>query len=289
MAEREREIRDRIQGIRGLHAVVNALRAQAAGPTAQTQAALPGLRKYADVVGDALAEALSLLPPKPPAAEPPLTPPSHSEESRPLPKGLIVFCAEHGFSGAFSRHIIESVIAEAGSVELFIIGSRGLRVARERNLRVSWSRPMSSHFDAIPDLVNDVTERIYGKFTAGALSGVDIVYGLATATGASSIERQSLLPVDPSRLKRIAAVPGTKPITYMAPEKLVERLVGEYFFAQLAHAAIESFASENAARLATMDGARRHIEEKLADLTRQERLARQEQITAEILDVLQPG
>jgi F-type H+-transporting ATPase subunit gamma len=147
---------------------------------------------------------------------------------------------------------------------------------------------MASHFDAIPDLVNDVTERIYGKFTAGALRGVDIVYGLATATGASSIERQSLLPVDPSRLKRIAAVPGTKPITYMSPEKLVERLVGEYFFAQLAHAAIESFASENAARLATMDGARRHIEEKLSDLIRQERVARQEQITAEILEVSYP-
>lgn len=281
MADREREIRSRIEGIRGLHAVVNALRAQAAGPTMQTQAALPGLRTYADVVGDALAEALSLLPPE--QAGPAV------EERRPRPpQGIIVFCAEHGFSGAFSRHIIDSVAPSAKDSELFVIGTRGVRVARERSVRISWSLPMVSHFDSIPDLVNEVTERIYGKFTAGELRGVDIVFGHATATGASSIDRQSLLPVDPSRLKRLRTPPGTRPITYMSSEKLVERLVGEYFFAEIARAAIESFASENAARLATMDGARRHIEEKLSDLTRQERLARQEQITAEILEVSYP-
>jgi len=283
MADREREIKNRIAGIRGLHAVVNALRAQAAGPTMQTQAALPALRTYAEVVGDALAEALSLLPPPSP---PPAT--TRAEPVKPPPVGLIVFCAEHGFSGAFSRHIINSLVPQSSDVEVFIIGTRGLRVARERELRVSWSLPMASHFDSIPDLVNDVTERIYGRFTAGTLRGVDIVFGRATPTGASSIERQSLLPVDPSRLKRIHAVPGTKPITYMSPEKLVERLVGEYFFAQLARGAIESFASENAARLATMDGARRHIDEKLAGLIGEERQARQEQITAEILEVSYP-
>jgi F-type H+-transporting ATPase subunit gamma len=281
MAEQEREIRNKIAGIRGLHAVVNALRAQAAGPTTQTQAALPGLRAYADVVADALAEALSLLPAHGPAKAAEATGP------RP-PQGVVVFCAEHGFSGAFSRHIIDSIVPTAKDSELFIIGTRGVRVARERSLGVSWSLPMVSHFDSIPDLVNEVTERLYGRFIAGAIRGVDIVFGRATATGASSIERQSLLPVDPSRLKRTRATPETKPITYMSPEKLVERLVGEYFFAQLARGAIESFASENAARLATMDGARRHIDDKLADLTRQERMARQDQITAEILEVSYP-
>ena len=66
----------------------------------------------------------------------------------------------------------------------------------------------------------------------------------------------------------------------------MEHLVGEYVFAQLALAALESFAAENGARLATMESARLHIDERLEDLTVQERLLSQEQITAEMQDVV---
>ena len=52
----------------------------------------------------------------------------------------------------------------------------------------------------------------------------------------------------------------------LPPRRLIEQLVGEYVFAELALAALESFASENAARLATMESARVNIEDKLDEL-----------------------
>lgn len=50
-------------------------------------------------------------------------------------------------------------------------------------------------------------------------------------------------------------------------------------------AALESFASENAARLEIMASARLNIDQKLDELSGQERLLRQEQITAEVQEV----
>jgi F-type H+-transporting ATPase subunit gamma len=49
---------------------------------------------------------------------------------------------------------------------------------------------------------------------------------------------------------------------------------------------MESFASENAARLETMSAARRNIDEVLERLTARERQLRQEAITAELLDIV---
>lgn len=66
----------------------------------------------------------------------------------------------------------------------------------------------------------------------------------------------------------------------------MERLVAEYVFAELAFAALESFASENAARLRAMEAARLNIDEKVDALSGQERLLRQEEITAEVQDVV---
>jgi F-type H+-transporting ATPase subunit gamma len=62
--------------------------------------------------------------------------------------------------------------------------------------------------------------------------------------------------------------------------------VEEYVFALLAHAAMESFASENAARLATLQAARDSIDRALEDLRSVERRLRQEQVTAEILELV---
>jgi F-type H+-transporting ATPase subunit gamma len=72
----------------------------------------------------------------------------------------------------------------------------------------------------------------------------------------------------------------------LSPAALIERMLEEYLFVELAHAAIESFASENAARLATMQAARRNVETKLDELTTAARSVRQDEITAELLDIV---
>lgn len=63
-------------------------------------------------------------------------------------------------------------------------------------------------------------------------------------------------------------------------------LSDELVFAELMRAAMESFASENGARLAAMESAHGNIQDKIEELSAEERQTRQDQITMELLDVI---
>jgi F-type H+-transporting ATPase subunit gamma len=62
-------------------------------------------------------------------------------------------------------------------------------------------------------------------------------------------------------------------------------LIRQYLFAVLYRALAESLASENAARLASMQAAEKNIEERSDELTARYHRRRQNAITEELLDV----
>jgi F-type H+-transporting ATPase subunit gamma len=62
--------------------------------------------------------------------------------------------------------------------------------------------------------------------------------------------------------------------------------MAEYVFALLTEAVVESIGSENAARLAAMEAAHDNVEKKLGELHLTAREARQEEITAELLELI---
>ena len=68
--------------------------------------------------------------------------------------------------------------------------------------------------------------------------------------------------------------------------RLFSALIRQHLFVALYRALAESLASENAARLASMQAAERNIEEHLAGLTARYHQERQESITAELLDIV---
>jgi len=62
--------------------------------------------------------------------------------------------------------------------------------------------------------------------------------------------------------------------------------MAEYVFALLTEAAVESIASENAARFAAMESAHENVSKKLAGLQENAHQARQTEITSELLDLM---
>jgi F-type H+-transporting ATPase subunit gamma len=67
---------------------------------------------------------------------------------------------------------------------------------------------------------------------------------------------------------------------------LFSMLIRQYLFVSLFRALAESLASENASRLAAMQGAEKNIEERLAALTLDFYQKRQMSITEELLDIV---
>jgi F-type H+-transporting ATPase subunit gamma len=70
---------------------------------------------------------------------------------------------------------------------------------------------------------------------------------------------------------------------------MLEGLVQEYVFAQLAEAALLSFAAENEARMRAMIDAQDNTAETLAQMVATSRQLRQEEITEEILELAVSG
>ena len=72
----------------------------------------------------------------------------------------------------------------------------------------------------------------------------------------------------------------------MEPERLFLVLMSHYLFVSLFRAFAASLAAENASRLAAMQAAESHIEDRLGELKLQFNDLRQNLITEELLDIM---
>ena len=95
MIERLADISARIDGTRQLSAVVNAMRGIAAARAQQARSQLIAVDSYAATIAAAIGRVLAMLP---------SAPPDGARRSTRL--ALVLFCAEQGFAGAFSEHVL---------------------------------------------------------------------------------------------------------------------------------------------------------------------------------------
>jgi F-type H+-transporting ATPase subunit gamma len=121
-------------------------------------------------------------------------------------------------------------------------------------------------------------------FSERRIAGVEVVYAQHAGGHLPRIERHRLLPLElPVARKTSTRLP---PIINLRPQRLFDDLVGEYFFAALENAAMQSFFSENSTRFRTMEAAHQNIQNKSGELTKLAQRLRQESITTEILDLI---
>lgn len=132
-------------------------------------------------------------------------------------------------------------------------------------------------------LADRIGAQLYRCLRSGRIGRVDVVCAKPETPESYLVARRSLLPLDYARFGPAGA--AMPPLFNLAPQALLERLAGEYLFAQLNEAIVHGYVAENSARLQTMTAARENIGHRLQALTRDGRLARQEEITAEIIEL----
>ena len=200
-------------------------------------------------------------------------------------RALIVCTAEHGFVGGFNERMLEAAdaILEPSDL-LFVLGSRAAALAFERGRKVTWTRPMATRLAGAPDAVNRLTSELYARIARREITQVAVMFCRYRQGAASTIERRQLLPLDTATL--VTKLAHQPPLRNLPPRPLLEKLMAEYVFALLTEAAVESIASENAARFAAMESAHDNVNKKLAGLQENARQARQTEITSELLDLI---
>lgn len=267
--EQLQRLKARISSLQELRDLMHAMRALAASHVQEAQGALEGIRRYVEVIEDAIAEGAALLPERDGRA---LT-------AAPGAGVLIVVCSEHGFTGAFNELLLDRAAAElkAGQ-QLGVIGRRGAVLAEERNLDIAWSLPMATRVGGVLGVTRRVADRLADAVTAR------IVFGSYRKGGRFDVATKTILPLAPALLA--GAVRGSRPLHHLDADILLQRLAGEYLFAEITRCVMESLASENGARLQVMEAADHNIGDKLEQLSRRQRSVRQESITSELLDIV---
>lgn len=268
------EIQARIGSMAELRDIVGAMRSLAGMRVQEAQHALPAVRRYAEAMAAGLASTLPLM-----------TGFEHEMHANPGHRALVLYTAEHGFVGGFNELLVDAAeaVREPGDA-LFVLGSRGAGLALERKWPMDWTRPMATRLAGASETVRLLSTELYARIASGEISRVEVMFARIRQSGPPAVAQTLLLPLDLASLA--AKQPRQPPLHNLKPIPLHEKLMLEYVFALLTEAAVESIASENAARFAAMVSAHDNVSKKLDKLRQEEREVRQDEITTELLEVI---
>lgn len=228
-----------------------------------------------------------------------LTNRSQPASARPRPDnrlGALVFGSDLGMCGQLNKQIVNHALQAMTDLgtgpadrTVAVVGSRAAARIEEAGQPVEERFEVPGALASITPLVQDVLLHIEAWHTQQHLERIYLFHSRHLAGAAFRPHTVHLLPLDSvwlATLETGAWPTRVLPTFSMDWERLLAALVRQYLFVSLYQACAESLASENASRLAAMQGAEKNIEERLTALQAQFRQQRQMAITEELLDIV---
>ena len=274
-----RELQKKLDSVDGLREVVNAMRNLAAVYVRRAEVALEAMRPYRDVVETAFRAALG--PSDTPA----------DEADRSAPCLALVFASDQGLCGTYNDRVVKAALAfaqaEGGRVDFVTIGRRARDLLILRGITPSLAVPAPTSLEGIKSRVPELAADIFDLYSELGAERMVFVHNRYEGMGRFREEASPVLPPSRERLgERSAGRFLYEPVTTLSSPDLLGRLIEEYFFIQLFRALLEGHCSENGARLVSMTAASSSIDQRFSELTKEYQTARQDSITAELLDVV---
>lgn len=279
-----RDIRKRIRSVKNTQKITGAMKLVAAAKLRRAQDNILTARPYALELGSLLhrvatrAEVVGE-----PAAHPLL-------ELRPLRRVLlVVMSSDRGLCGAFNTNIMkraERFLDEQGSrfdsLEIATIGRRGADYFKKR--KVATVRDFPGVFEDLTfRRATEIAGGMANEFVARELDAVFLVYNEFKSAMTQRVVVEDLLPIVHEEL------PAGQDIDYIyepTRKEVLDQLVPRYVATVVWRALLESFASEQGARMTAMENATRNASELVDNLTLQYNRARQAAITTELMDIV---
>ena len=204
-------------------------------------------------------------------------------------KLFVIITSDRGMAGAFNSNVIriaQKAIDDFGKDKslLICIGKKSVNHFKMRNYTIIkeytdfWSELNFNH--AI-----NMGKQIKDQFVSGSVDQVQVVYNEFVTVGKQEVLNAKFLPITYSCTNSDSFVP-TDRIYEPSKEDVVKEMVPRYLNTQVWQYLLESFASEQAARMLAMENASSNAEDMIKDLTLQFNKARQSAITTEMLEIV---
>jgi F-type H+-transporting ATPase subunit gamma len=126
------------------------------------------------------------------------------------------------------------------------------------------------------------------EYRSERVDRVVLIYAQFISTAAQEVAIRQLLPVEPTQ-RGEGDVQKLQQLDYIyepSISSVLQSLVPRYIETQVYHGILEAFASEHSARMIAMQNATDNAQEIVEGLTLDLNKARQESITAELLDIV---
>jgi F-type H+-transporting ATPase subunit gamma len=282
-----KEVRIRIGSVKSTQQITNAMRMVAASKLRRAQNAILKLRPYAAK----LREIMQNLGASADGSSSSI----YSEDRRPEKILLVVFTSNRGLCGAFNaniikaaQHLLVSAYAEQhakNNVTIITVGKKATEFFRKRKYNVadSWDEI----FDHLSyEKVAPYAEKLMMLFATREYDRIVLVYNQFKNAATQRLVEEQYLPVLPQE-----PTPGAKKTTadYIfepSQEVLLHELLPKSLRIQFHKAVLDSFASEQGARMTAMQQATDNAREILRELQISYNKARQNAITKELLEIV---
>ncbi len=283
-----KEVRIRIQSVKSTQQITNAMRMVAASKLRRAQNAILKLRPYAAKLREIMQ---NLGASADDAAES-----IYSEDRRPEKILLVVFTSNRGLCGAFNtniikaaQHLLATTYAEQhgrNNVTLITVGKKATEFFRKRKYNVtdSWDEI----FDNLAyEKVSPYAEKLMQAFASKECDRIVLVYNQFKNAATQRLVEEQFLPVLPQEPAPGAAKQAAADYIFEpSQEVLLHELLPKSLRIQFHKAALDSFASEQGARMTAMQKATDNAKEILRDLQISYNKARQNAITKELLEIV---
>ncbi len=200
---------------------------------------------------------------------------------------LLVITSDRGLAGSFNSNIIKRVEEEAikrgkENILLICIGKKCYEYFTNRNYKVDYSYSKTwdnLNYNQAIEIGRDLVKSYLNK----EFDSLDVVYNFFKSAATQEVIYNQFLPIHLDK----NTDSSIQDIIY-EPSKIdiIKTLVPKYFNTQIWQCLLESFASEQAARMLAMDNATENAKDMISDLKLQFNKARQTAITTEMLEIV---
>jgi F-type H+-transporting ATPase subunit gamma len=272
-----KDIRNRIKSVKSIQKVTKAMKMVAVAKMRRAQERMEEARPYSK----RLAEVINHLLPDVDRNFMPLL------DVREIKRvGYVVVSSDRGLAGSFNTNVLKTAQAEIETigkknVDVFCIGKKARDHFKRRNYNI-----IESHVEFWNELkfgnALAIGTGIITHFTQKYVDEIHVVYNEFVNVASQHVVSEKLLP--------LVFESDKKPIIdrLYEPNKddLVKSLIPRHLNIQMWKYLLESYASEQAARMLAMENATGNAEDMIKELTLEFNKARQAAITKEMLEIV---
>ena len=211
--------------------------------------------------------------------------------AKPLPgvPACLLITAGKGLAGAYNQNVIrqgQQLMAEHPGTALYVVGEYGRRWFAQRGVPVEKSFLYTAQNPTL-DRARHIAELLLDRFDAGEINSVWIIYTDMKNGLEATVHQAQVMPLHRERFHAATAATAGDAVYEFVPsaKAVLDNAARSCLTGYIYSALVDSFCSEQSARMTAMNAADQNAEELLKDLSVQFNRARQAAITQEITEV----